>query len=316
MIESKLERIWRETRAWPGYLQAMSALIAAFTPRSKEGNRRLAQYASLPGLCCQAAGGQAEWADELATAWLVFYGAAYVMDAIEDEDEPAPEWASFSPGLAVNAASGLYFSASLILNEMKQQAASRPVAAGTLDEIIADFYRSFLVMCGGQHRDLATLRPSLAEYREIAEAKSGAFFAAACRLGARLATGEVARLQGFHDFGVRLGLIIQILDDIDEVQKIPRAERWDGLTRSLPVIFVLEKGDPAARRRLEALLQGGPGNSRSGEEILDIIDAAGGVSFLLGEYGRQRDQAVAALRQARPKSDTEARLLGFLPAIY
>ena len=289
MLTQILEQIWKEAHAWPEYLRAMHALIQSYSPQGEAGERALSRWASFPGLCCLAAGGQAEWANELSAAWLVFYGAAYIMDGIEDGDTPGAEWAWLSPGMAVNAASGLYFSASLMLNNLQKN----PRFRGIADELIGDFYRGFLAMCSGQHRDLANPRPTLEEYWEIGASKSGAFFAIASRLGARLATEDAERLQGFHDFGVQLGLLVQILDDIDDLQKAPTLEQWEDLYKTLPVIYALEH-----------------------EELLDLIDASGAVPFLLTEYERQRKKADSALQRARPVPEYKEKLLAYLPAIH
>ncbi len=312
IIVQQLEQIWAEARAWPGYLQAMHALLSAYSPQSQAGSQLLAKWASLPGLCCQAAGGQAEWADELAAAWMVFYGAANIMDTVEDGDPPDPEWADLSPGTIVNAASGMYFSASAILNNMKKRPPVREVA----DEVIAEFYKGFLTMCGGQHRDLVTARPGIDQYWEIAASKSSAFFALACRLGAALATRDPGRLAGFHEYGVQLGLMLQIMDDIEDIQKAACSENWDKLYKTLPVIYALQDGQPKARARLETLLQAGGTSQEAGEELMDLIDDSGAVRFLIDEFASLRKEAVCALSQARPVPQYEEKLIAFLPKIY
>jgi geranylgeranyl pyrophosphate synthase len=312
MIIQKLEQVWTGMHAWPDYLQAMRALLADFSPKSQTGNQLLAKWTSLPGLCCQAANGQADWADEMAVAWMVFFGAANIMDTIQDGDPPDPAWAKFTPGMILNAASGMYFSASVLLNQMKNRDHLREVA----DEIIAAFYQGFLTMCSGQHQDLATNRPTIEEYWEIAANKSGTFFGLACRLGAHLATQDPQRLNGFHNYGVQLGLMIQVLDDIDDIHKSSSLKNWAKLYKSLPIVYCLHKGRPQARARLEALLQRGNTNPEAGEELMDVIDESGAVQFLLDEFESQRMKAVFALSQARPVAEYEQDLIAFLPKIH
>jgi geranylgeranyl pyrophosphate synthase len=312
MILPQLEQIWKTWVAWPGFLQAMQSLFAGITPQSKQGEHLLTKWLALPGLCCEAAGGQADWADDLAAAWMVLYGAAYVMDAVEDNDKPDPEWAWMSPGMAVNAASGLYFSASIILENLRNQPATR----GAAGQVILDFYQGFLTMSSGQHRDLTTPRPSLNDYWEIATSKSGTFFSMACCLGARLADGSPERLKGFHEFGLKLGLAIQILDDIEDVQKAPAVEAWSGLYKSLPVIYAFQSAPPRVRARLENLLRAGPAHRKAGDELLDLIDESGAVRFLLSEYERLKKEAIQALEYATPLPSYQEKLLAYLPAIY
>jgi geranylgeranyl pyrophosphate synthase len=312
MIYQKIEPIWKENNAWPGYLQAMHALIDSFTPKSSEGNKLLAKYAALPGLCCLAAGGQADWAEELTAAWLLFYGAAYIMDTIEDGDEPSQEWAGLSPGMAVNAASGIYFTASAMLQKIK----THPAVQQSADEVIAGFYQSFLTMSSGQHRDLSTPSPSLNEYWEIAQAKSGAFFAAASWCGAHLATGDRERLKGFRDFGSALGLLIQILDDIDDIKKAPSAKNWSGLRKSLPVIYAFQHGGAQARQSLEELLQAQSPTATAGNRILDLIDDTGAVKFLIREYDRISKTAEQALHHAGAIPPFSKTLMDLIPRLH
>src|SRR3990172_4221676 len=99
-----------------------------------------ARLVELPALCCQAVGGEAEWADGVTAAWLCFYQAAHLMDSIQDQDEPEDWWAEAGAGVALNVASGLFFTASLLLESLRQEPTRGALAA----EIVPEFYRSFL----------------------------------------------------------------------------------------------------------------------------------------------------------------------------
>ncbi|HSF81459.1 MAG TPA: hypothetical protein VLA49_09505, partial [Anaerolineales bacterium] len=87
--------------------------VALFPGRKVKADRYL-DLAGLPALCCQAAGGKPAWADAVTAAWLCFYQAAHLMDSLQDQDEPEPWWTEAGPGVALNVASGLYFSAALV----------------------------------------------------------------------------------------------------------------------------------------------------------------------------------------------------------
>ena len=71
-------------------------------------DKSLSRWVDLPGLCCQAAGGNPEWANDLTAAWILFYSAAHLMDKVQDQDEPDPWWQKLGPGVALSAATGLY----------------------------------------------------------------------------------------------------------------------------------------------------------------------------------------------------------------
>ena len=200
--------------------------------RESSGNRRrelakptpqsqLTQLFYLPRICYQAAGGHLPWADDLGLAWFLFYVAAHLMDNVEDQDDPGQLWAPYSPGVRINVASGLFFTAANSLNHLYHHEGSQAAA----NEIIADFYSSFLSMCSGQNEDLLNEKITLAMYWRIATSKSGGFFGMGCWAGARLATDDRARLEGFYQFGLNLGIHKQIRDDLEEIlRRIIREE--------------------------------------------------------------------------------------------
>lgn len=269
------------------------------------------RWALLPGYCCQAAGGDPHWADPVAASWLLFYIAADLMDAVEDQDQPDPWWADMGPGIAVNVASGLYFSASKLLQKVTLTSAS-PEA--TL-EVVDRFFSGFLQMCSGQHSDLANPAPTLAEYWETAAAKSGAFFRIACWSGARLATDQPSILDSCDTFGLHLGLLIQILDDLEDfnAQQASNKVIWNQeIHRSLPVVFALEVNPTPAREHLEQLIQAASQNDLASKEAWEMLDHSGVGLYLLAEVDSHRKQAMTALEGAFPDSPSRSALVKLL----
>mgnify|MGYP003932606533 CR=1 FL=1 len=272
------------------------------------------RWAQLPGLCCQAAGGDPLWADELTAAWLLLYLAADLMDSVQDGDEPDPWWAEQGPGAALSVATGLFFSASLALDRLQTQS-SQPAAAG---EVVKDFYRGFLNMSSGQYLDLLQAQPSLGQYWQIAASKSGVFFSLACRSGARLATAERARLDGFSQFGRHLGLLVQVRDDLEDLMADPEDQadpRLLATSRSLPVVYALEVSSPDVRGRLLACLQRSAEDEDAAREAWVLVDESGAALYVVAEMERHRSQAMRALEQAQAKPAARARLLGLVNQI-
>jgi len=183
-------------------------------------------WLSLPGLCCQAAGGNPHEADGVAAAWVLLYTAAHLFDSVQDDDPADPWWQSLGPGPAINVATGLLTSAWLVLAEL---GIHRPV----VQQLIQDFQQTVLLMASGQHLDLTDMRPSLQAAWAIAEVKSGAFFGLACRSGARLAGAPQQVTDQYGEYGFNLGLIVQIGDDLEDI----RAGR---AVPSLPVAYSME----------------------------------------------------------------------------
>lgn len=168
-------------------------------------------WIALPGLCCQAAGGDPRQAAPVAAAWVLLYTAAHLFDSVQDGDPPDPWWEPLGQGAAINVATGLLASAGLVLRQL----GSPPPVAQQLSE---DFQRTVLQMAGGQHADLSRGPLSLHTAWSIAEAKSGAFFRLACGAGARLAAAPPPVVDRFGDYGFNLGLIVQIGDDLEDLE--------------------------------------------------------------------------------------------------
>ncbi len=265
----------------------------------------------MPGLCCQAAGGYPEWADDLTVAWLLFYAAADLMDKVQDKDEPDPWWRELGPGAALGAATGIYFSAALALNKLYHHPVSRSVA----DEITENFYNAFLVMTSGQYRDIVEPPQTLDRYWEIAAAKSGAFFGVACRSAARLAMDKPDLLQDYYLFGHHFGLLVQIRDDLEDLQA-PTETGVPGqkiqLARSLAVVYALSVLPPADCRRLKSILAEAPHDPLVAEELIGLLNRANTALYLMAEMERQRQLALNAIHRAAQPSPAKEMLIAYL----
>ncbi len=279
----------------------------------------------LPGMCCQALGGDPHQADPVAAAWILFNKAAHIMDSVEDRDElnswsieSLPEAHTNSDAktatgyknssatgatyaTAISAATGLYFTANLILHDLDARLAY-PAAA---QQIRAEFLSRFLVMCCGQHLDLIQPNPTIEQYYKIASAKSGEFFAVACWAGGRLASDQFEVLAGLRQFGLQIGLIIQMLDDLKDLRElriIPIANRAARLLRSLPVIYVLDVLPESEKNRLISLFIEPQLTSEHEIEIHELIEGKGGTLYLLAELEGSRQMAEDGLAQAGIKN--------------
>jgi geranylgeranyl diphosphate synthase type I len=265
---------------------------------------------SLPGLCCEAAGGSAQRAEAVTAAWLLFYTAGHLLDNVADEvvvQEVRPSW---GPGTTINIATGLIASANIILNMLEEFGISRGAAYATRD----DFYRSMLKACTGQHADLTLVNPTLEQCWETAEAKSGAVFAVACRAGARLATDDLEGIDLFGQFGHHLGMLLQIGDDIRGLwpkgstpSDLLAGRRW-----TLPVAYAMAVTPPAIHNHLDMCLLIAPTDHNSEVEARSQIIESGAVLYLAAEAARYHNQARAMLMSTAGDSPARDTLLAQL----
>jgi len=305
--------VWRQidlslsnTGAWPEYIRFARLALSGGQQIGATSDRSSSRWALLPGLCCQAAGGDPHWADGVSASWIMFYLAADLMDSVEDQDEPDAWWAEFGPALAINVATGLFFSASRsLVDSCRHEIGFNP------SDLIEDFHTSFIKMCGGQHLDITNPEPSLEDYWKIAEIKSGTFFSLACRSGARLAKADSSELENYGGFGNHLGILIQILDDLDDLNSLRAntlSKNSSSFFRSLPVVYALEVSPATIQGRLKRHLLDINSDPQVSSEVLKLIERSGAVLFIMTEIEQHKQKALDCLEHACPQSPSGDKL--------
>ena len=248
-------------------------------------------------LCCQAAGGNPSLAEPAATAWALLYAAAHLLDSTQDGDPPEAWWEPLGPGPASNVATGLIATSALLLT------------SGNL--LVEDFFQTVLQMSSAQHLDLTVCSPSLEESWRIAEAKSGAFFGLACRAGARAAGIDEALVSHYSTYGVCLGLLVQIGDDLGDLEAVKSGQSGHGQL-ALPVAYFQSVGSPADQEALLRGLQGSEGGPSADLVVIDLLGEAGAGLYLRAKVHQFRQRGAAALRLGAQPSATVNELLQLL----
>lgn len=285
--------------------------VFSFNKQSRDPTQDPARWALLPGLCSQAAGGDARRADDLALAWFLFYCAAHLFDQVEDQDpieDGAPAW---TPGVSINLSTGMLFAASLVLSRLHQAERNRGMAA----HITNDFYHSLLTMCNGQHLDLVTPQPSLEQWMQIAGAKSGAFFRLACRAGASVATDQPAIVDAFGEYGFRLGLLLQILDDLGDFRTLTSSGESiisPDAGRSLAVAYARDVLPADQRVALMEMIASASENAEATQQVVELLNQCGAGLYLDIEIERQRELGRLALLTTNSQPPAEEILLNLL----
>ncbi len=134
-----------------------------------------------------------------------------------------------------------------------------------------------------------------AAYLRVIERKTAVLFAAATRLGARLAGADAGVQQRLHDYGLNLGLAFQIADDVLDYTADAAAlgkNLGDDLAEgkaTLPLIHAMAHSPEALRQRLRAIVEAG--EAAAMPEVLAAIGATGGIGY---SEGRARHYAALA----------------------
>ena len=296
-ISKFAEAIWKET----GLSQEFSGSLKQALFFSGSGNDpRKTPVKRLPEICCQAAGGDPGLAGPVVAAWLIFNRAAHIMDGVQDDDPPEPWWDQRGPGYALNIASTFYFTASKILDGLEGYG----IASRSAGAIRSTFSHLLLQMCEGQHLDLTTPRAALDDYWRIANLKSGLFFAIGCRSGAELAIDEVKRLDGYEIYGKEVGILIQLLDDLEEFQIDPVSGRpLFGLSDnnlSLPLSYAYTMLPHDQQLILSEHISQAIFDPNAVQSVLTMLDSIGVASYMQLEIDRHANLALDGLEQARP----------------
>ena len=261
-------------------------------PVKRGSNSLLAKLVLLPGLSCESVGGNFRNANSFAAAWYLYYTAAHIMDSVQDKDEPEDWWREKDAGYALNVASGLYFTAAQILNNYCDTDSTSKIAT----KIIWNFNETFVKMCGGQHLGIVNHIHCLDDYWKVAGLKSGAFFELACWSGAVLGTNNAKAIEGLSSYGYYLGIIIQILDDLEDLQKAKID--WEGIQYSLPFIYYQDVVSAAERDRFKEKIRAAENGAIDKNEIWGILENSGVVDYLLIELNRYANLSLKSLEEA------------------
>jgi geranylgeranyl pyrophosphate synthase len=306
----QVQSIWENAAAWPEYQQAMQ-LVLPVSELTRDPARDPARWAFLPGLCCQAAGGDPSWADQLAIAWFLLFTAAHLFDQIEDLDPPDEGVPEMAPGVTINLATGMLVAASLTIYQMQLDERSQ----GDKFQIGDNFYRTVLTMCNGQHLDLIEGQPNLDQWFQIATAKSGEFFRLACHSGASLASQEAEMLAGIGEYGFRLGLLLQILDDVGDFHQATHMEQpvlSPDAGRSLAVAYARQVLPADQQAILSEYLVTASHNTASARQVIDLLKGCGADLYLFTEVERQRALGLQSLQSVQPGSPAGEYLIDLL----
>lgn len=138
--------------------------------------------------------------------------------------------------LAINVATGLIASVGVLRGTLERTTLPH-VAQAVRD----DCFRTLLQMADGQHTDVTLPAPPLAQGWQIAKAKSGVFFALVSRSGARLGGATEEQVPHYSAFGLQLGLLMQIGNDLDGLanNSVGRSDLVTGPRWTLPVAFTM-----------------------------------------------------------------------------
>lgn len=177
------------------------------------------------------------------------------------------------------------------------------------------FSKTLLQMCKGevlQFHDLFNKNQSLRHYLHRIKRKTAILFAISCQLGALVSQTKPRIIRQLTAYGYSVGMAFQLIDDIldfkgkvDVIGKPTGSDLRQGNV-TLPVIYALHHASTPERMKIERYLES-QGKEESIDEILPIVDKAGGIEFTRDLASRYVHKAIETTKQL-PKNPTQYTL--------
>ncbi|GAA2276768.1 dimethylallyltransferase [Streptomyces ruber] len=263
-------------------------------------------------LAAKAVGGTVDHAVPGAVAVELVHDFSLLHDDVIDGDplrrhRPAA-WTVYGTPAAVLAGDAL-----LVVALRTLSAVPGPRGAAGLRELVtvlADLMR-------GQSRDVAfekAPRVGARDYLAMAEGKTGALMGGACALGGVLAGADEHRVAALREFGRRLGVAYQCVDDLLAIwgdsrrSGKPVGADLAARKKSLPVAVALADDGTAGRRLARLYERPEPLTPADVAVAARLVEEAGGRTATEREAQRQVTAALKALARAEPPPDVQRQL--------
>lgn len=222
----------------------------------------------IPIIACQAVGGEAEDAIVGAAIIACQQLSIVLVDDILDNDDKG-EHIRRGVGPTANLALALQAASFRLLDFVP----ITPLQKSDICECI-----SSLALATGYGQYLDNLNLTGEEnYWRVIRAKSTPFYGRAYQIGAILGGASEELQHGLKDYGVLIGEIIQLEDDLNDAFQIPANADWYQERNNLLILFARE-APHASRQRFQDLLRRLP-DDHVLAEAQQILIASGAVSF-------------------------------------
>jgi hypothetical protein len=245
-----------------------------------------------PALACEAAGEDPIRAIPLAAAWLLNILAGRVFDDWQDGEGEQQAW--MRDGATGAASIGLF-----ALGAANAALSHLQVERQTLSDIFRAFGNILAMSAKAQTAKLDLRNATLERYFAHIAAKTGIVFATAAWAGARTAESSATHstVDALYDFGMNLGMAIQIADDCADIEKSDlRRQHF-----TLPVVFALGQENHSRHPQLVALLKGAAQENLA-EDVMSLLTEIGAIEWSLRVASVYRAKAVDAL-EALPEAN-------------
>jgi geranylgeranyl diphosphate synthase type I len=262
-------------------------------------------------LSAEAVGGSAENAVAVATAVELVHNFSLLHDDVMDGDRVRHHrptvWSAFGIPTAVLAGDALWV---LALQVLADTGAISSQASHLLTEALQGLVDGQSADLDFEHRDDV----GLPECEAMALGKTGMLMGAACALGALSGGGSRPQVDALREFGERLGVAFQLVDDLLGLWGDPavtgKPVGWDAVRRkkSLPVAAALASGTAYGAELAGLYRLDRPLTHAELARATSLVELAGGRDWARREADRRVREALAILWETTPVLSVRAEL--------
>ncbi len=292
-------------------------------PASAPAGKRLRPTLCL--LCCQAAGGDYHTALPAAAAVEIIHNFSLVHDDVQDrsvERRHRPSvYALWGDAQAINLGDAMFTQGRRALLRLIDRGVPAVTVLAAVDALDA----TCLALTEGQYLDMdfeSRTQVSEEEYYSMIRRKTGALLACSAQLGPLVATGDAGLADGYHRFGLELGVAFQVQDDIlgiwgdPNVTGKPAADDILSRKKTLPVLFARRSAMESDRELLKAYYK--PYASQqppSVREVIVAMERAGAREYAEETARRWCQQALATLESVQPAEPAASTLRSLVTSL-
>lgn len=150
------------------------------------------------------------------------------------------------------------------------------------------------------------------QYYGVVRDKTGMLMAACCEVGAHTAGAGADTVGELRAYGAELGTAFQIADDLldlvgdPEQMGKPVGNDLGTGKLTLPILYALRQSPDGLRERISALSGSGSISRRDLDEVVSLVDAAGGISYARRAARLFADRATTHLHVLPPSPTRDA----------
>lgn len=271
-------------------------------------------------LACQAAGGDWHKALSFAAALELVHNFSLIHDDIQDGDTQRRHrdtvWHKWGLAQGINAGDSMRGLAALTLVQGVDD--SHPATRIRL--AVEGLEKASLEMIEGQFLDITYERNTEVttdQYLAMIGRKTGALFGCSYYLGALAAGCEAGALEAWRQFGLDMGAVFQIRDDVlgvwgdeDRLGK-PIASDIRRKKMCLPVVHALQSAQGQDRRSMQTIYgNDDPATDEDVDQVLSVLDRTGARAYCQGLAAQHNDSAMRRLDGLKLDKEMDSQLRG------